>query len=130
MFGDGDFKRDRPYLSYIQELQKQMLVGYNPEYGIGAYVGEDGLIRYRRAEPNSILELARNKSESYQNLRERVLSSQKPGRPCFTPLDNKDCKEFKPWFVPWWECKAPATIKDSQFNIRIKRKKIKFNFNN
>lgn len=112
MFKDGEFKRDRPILSAIQSLEEQMLANYRPVFEKPeAYVGADGIVRYRRAEPKSIRDL--------------VLlhhASAKPGM--FAP------QGFMCNFVPWWDCEAPATIKDSQIDIRIKRKKINFNFNN
>lgn len=117
MFKDGDFKRDRPILSAIQSLEEQMLANYRPVFEKPeAYVDADGIVRYRRAEPKSIRDLVQLHH-----------ASAKPGM--FAPQGIM-CKEFKPFFVPWWDCEAPATIKDSQIDIRIKRKKINFNFNN
>lgn len=112
MFKDGDFKRDRPILSAIQSLEEQRPVFEIPQ----TYVGADGIIRYISAEPKSIRDL--------------VLSDHASAKPGWLAPQGIMCKEFKPFLVPWWDCEAPATIKDSQLDIRIKRKKINFNFNN
>lgn len=110
MFKDGDFKRDRPILSAIQSLEEQMLANYRPVFEKPqAYVCADGSIRYIRAEPKSIRDL--------------VLSDHASAKPGMLAPQGI-------MFKPWWDCEAPATIKDSQIDIRIKRKKINFNFNN
>ncbi len=125
MFKDGDFKRDRPILSAIQSLEDCKPVLELPE----AYVDADGSIRYRMAEPKSLRELALIKAESYQkkaNLRASVLSDHASAKPGWLAPQGIMCKDF----VHWRDCEAPATIKDSKLDIRIKRKKINFNFNN